>query len=98
RGFFWSLGTTSHNVGGALIPLIIAFCLTYWGWRAGMLVPGVISILCGVLLLERLRDVPQSLGLPPVDEDEPKNPKSDSPAPGSPLSIKQILLQQVLNN
>ena len=42
---------TSHNVGGALIPLIAAWVI-HWGWRYAMIIPGVIAIISGLLLLE----------------------------------------------
>lgn len=103
RGFWWSTKSTSHNVGGALIPLLAVFCAQWFGWRYAMFVPGVISILAGFWLMERLRDVPQSLGLPPVESLE--NSASPSSAPTAavekqptPLLARQILFEHVLNN
>ena len=74
RGFWWSVKSTSHNVGGALIPLLVAFTGPAFGWRWSMYIPGVMSIVVGIWLMERLRDIPASLGLPPVEvykEDRP---------------------------
>lgn len=93
RGKMWSLKSTSHNVGGAVIPLLVAYCCTYLPWRWGMFVPGIIALIVGVWLVERLRDVPQSLGLPPVDADLEKTVED-----ASPLSPKEILFKHVLNN
>ena len=102
RGFWWSFKSTSHNVGGALIPLLVALISSWAGWRWSMYVPGIMSIIMGLLLLERLRDVPQSLGLPPVEEyrgevDLEEAPKSDSEREQS-LSVKEILINEVLSN
>ena len=106
RGFWWSLKSTSHNAGGALIPLIIAFCITHWGWQWAMWIPGIIAIGVGFWLIERMRDIPQTLGLPPIEtfkqsemgianETEPFEPKPSQP---KTLSVKEILFDHVLNN
>jgi len=64
RGSWWSVWSTSHNVGGFLIPILAAFCVFYFGWRYAMFIPGGLCILMGFVLMNRLRDTPQSLGLP----------------------------------
>jgi OPA family sugar phosphate sensor protein UhpC-like MFS transporter len=89
RGGWWSFFNVSHNVGAFIIPWIVGMCLHYWGWRSAMCLPGVIAILGGFFLINRLRDTPQSLGLPNVekyrndytgaqslDEDKDKNLKT----------------------
>lgn len=68
RGSWWSIWNVSHNTGSFLIPWIVAFCLSYFGWRGAMYIPGVICLLGGLFLINRLRDTPQSLGLPPIEK------------------------------
>ena len=68
RGRWWSIWNTSHNLGGGIIPVIVAIVANSMGWRWAMYVPGGSCILMGFLLIDRLRDVPQSLGLPPVEK------------------------------
>lgn len=68
RGTWWSAATTSHTVGGFLIAYLAAYAATWWGWRAAMHIPGVMCIIVGLWLINRLRDVPQSLGLPPIEK------------------------------
>lgn len=68
RGSWWSAATTSHTVGGFLIAYIAAYSASWWGWRCAMYIPGILCILAGVWLINRLRDVPQSLGLPPIEK------------------------------
>lgn len=68
RGSWWSTWNVSHNVGASLIPWIAAYCLDYYGWRMAMYIPGVICILGSFFLVNRLRDTPQSLGLPPIEK------------------------------
>jgi OPA family sugar phosphate sensor protein UhpC-like MFS transporter len=67
RGTWWGLWNTSHNTGGFFIPLIVGYCMKRFGWRYGMIVPGVLGILMGLFLLNRLRDRPEDVGLPPVE-------------------------------
>ena len=101
RGLWYSFCSTSHNLGGALIPLIAIFCASQFGWRYAMFVPAVISIIMGIILVDRLRDVPRTLGLPTVESF--KNPlngcQEEAKATSHPsLSVKEILFNQVLNN
>ncbi len=67
RGSWWSSWNISHNLGGALIPLIAAWAATQFGWRYGMYIPGSLCIVGGLFLINRLRDTPQSLGLPSIE-------------------------------
>ncbi len=68
RGSWWSSWNVSHNVGAFIIPWIAGACLHYFGWRYAMYVPGFICILGGFFLINRLRDTPQSLGLPAIEK------------------------------
>lgn len=68
RGSWWSTWNVSHNVGAAVIPWIAGACLQYFGWRYAMYVPGIICLFGGLFLINRLRDTPQSLGLPPIEK------------------------------
>ncbi len=96
RGTWWSLWNTSHNLGGALIPLLVAFCASQFGWRFAMFIPGVLCILTGLLLMTLLRDVPQSMGLPPVEQFK-KEPVLNEEKAAS-LPVKEILFKYVLCN
>lgn len=99
RGRWWSLWNTSHNLGGALIPILAAFCAEYFGWRFAMYVPGVFCIIVGFFLINRLRDTPQSLGLPPIEKyrvdylDKGKKEKEKTK-----FSTKELLFDYVLKN
>lgn len=68
RGSWWSAWNISHNVGGAIIPIIAAYCAIHYGWRYAMYVPGILTIAVGFYLFNRLRDTPESLGLPSIDD------------------------------
>lgn len=99
RGRWWSIWNTSHNAGAALLPLLGAFFLTRFGWQSVMIVPGAIAIVTGLFLLNRLRDTPESMGLPSIetfkgdpDELECKHAREKK------ASIKEILWKNVLKN
>jgi MFS transporter, OPA family, sugar phosphate sensor protein UhpC len=97
RGTWWSIWSTSHNIGGAVIPIVVAICVQYAGWRYALYVPGVMCIICGFLIFERLRDTPESLGLPSADAFEGMD-KEFNYDQDEPLSAKQLLLDYVLFN
>ena len=62
-----------------------------------MYIPGVLCIMAGLFVINRLRDTPRSLGLPPIEKY-----KNDYPAEKigeqSNLTTKQILFNHVLKN
>lgn len=97
RGTWWGLASTSHSVGGALIPFVAAQCAMSWGWRSAMYVPGVLCILAGLYIMNRLRDTPRSLGLPSIEKF-----KNDYPATHvqdeEEISTKEMLFKHVLSN
>lgn len=96
RGRWWGISSTSHNVGGALIPILIAFCMASYGWRIAMYVPGVLCIGVGLFLINRLRDTPESMGLPEVETWRDEEVKETSDV--KKLPVKEMLLKYVLKN
>jgi OPA family sugar phosphate sensor protein UhpC-like MFS transporter len=99
RGSWWSTWNISHNVGAFLIPWIVGASLQYLGWRWAMYIPGIICIIGSLYLVNRLRDTPQSLGLPPIerfrnDYGGMPPPKFDEVQP----TTKEILFEYVLKN
>lgn len=99
RGSWWSTWNLSHNVGAFLIPWIVGAALQFFGWRYAMYIPGVICIAGGFYLANRLRDTPQSLGLPSIEEF--RNDYGGFPYTGKQevqLSTKEILVEYILKN
>lgn len=100
RGSWWATWNVSHNVGAFIIPWIVGACLQSYGWRYAMYVPGILCILGGLFLINRLRDTPQSLGLPPVEKF-----RNDYSGLGASLAdeereltTREILVEHVLKN
>src|SRR5437867_9034568 len=67
RGTIFGVWNISHNVGGGIAGFLAAKCAEYWGWTSAFYVPGVIATLCAGYLFWRMRDTPQSVGLPPIE-------------------------------
>jgi OPA family glycerol-3-phosphate transporter-like MFS transporter len=69
RGLTFSIWNTSHNVGGGLAGVLAAWAAhTYGGWQYAFYVPGMVACVGALYLLWRLRDTPQSVGLPPIEQ------------------------------
>ncbi|MDR3624019.1 MAG: phosphoglycerate transporter protein PgtP [Chlamydiales bacterium] len=98
RGTWWGLWNSSHNIGGFLIPFIAAYAAQLWGWRAAMFIPGCMCILLGFFIINRLRDTPQSLGLPPIEKFRNDYPGRREDVVERELSVKEILVEYVLKN
>lgn len=78
RGAWWSSASVAHNLGAFISPWVVGLCLEFLGWRSGMYVPGIVCIAGSFYLINRLRDTPQSLGLPSIEKfrnDYPGKPK-----------------------
>lgn len=98
RGSWWALWNTAHNVGGALTPMLVAAITLHYGWRLGMMLPGVLAIIGGLFLCWRLRDKPQTMGLPSVGQWRQDALEIEQQQVGEGLNRRQILRRYVLNN
>lgn len=94
----WAIWNTAHNVGGALIPLLVGFLTFHYSWREGFIVPGVIGVILGVVVCWRLRDKPTTQGLPTVGQWRDDKLELAQENHGQGLSYKEILKQYVFNN
>lgn len=69
RGTKTALWGTAANVGGALIALLASLGLMIFvSWHSIFYFPAIISLVIAVLVLFTVRDTPQSVGLPPIEE------------------------------
>jgi MFS transporter, OPA family, sugar phosphate sensor protein UhpC len=98
RGSWWSSVSVAHNLGAFITPWVVGCCLQFFGWRAGMYFPGVVCLAGAFFLINRLRDTPQSLGLPPIEKFRNDYPtKARAYDDEAELSTRQ-LLKEVLSN
>ncbi len=96
RGTWWGMWNSSHNVGGAVIPIVVGVAAQALGWRYGMYVPGILCIGVGLFVFLCLRDTPASLGLPPIEKF--RNDYPSTKQPDEEISLKDLLFKYVLNN
>ncbi|MHA6609423.1 MFS transporter family glucose-6-phosphate receptor UhpC [Photobacterium damselae] len=98
RGFWWALWNTAHNVGGALIPLVVGYLTLHFGWRYGFMLPGIIAVVIGLFICWRLRDKPVTLGLPSVGRWRKDHLEIAQENEGLGLSSRDILHKYVIKN
>lgn len=98
RGIWWSIWNTAHNAGGALIPLLVGFLVIHYGWRSAFFVPGCLAIFFGLIVCWRLRDRPETLGLPSVGLWRNDVLQQMHEKEGRGLGYRQALKQYVLAN
>ena len=101
RGLTFSIWNTSHNVGGGIAGYLAAWATTaFGGWEYAFYVPGCLALIGAAYLLVRLRDTPQSVGLPPIEEyrnDYPEQHESAEEAERE-RSAKELFVKYVLTN
>ncbi|QEK10903.1 glycerol-3-phosphate transporter [Crassaminicella thermophila] len=99
RGVKMAIWNVAHNVGGALVPrLALTGLAVFATWRGMFYFPATLSIAVGIGILIFLRDTPQSVGLPPIEEYKNDYPEHDVEDRERELSAKEILFKYVLCN
>ena len=100
RGVFFSTWNTSHNLGGGIAGILAAYAAGHFGWQAAFYFPAAIALVGSLYLFLRLRDTPQSVGLPPIEEykndyteEELKHGLNERE-----LGTKELLFDYVLTN
>lgn len=96
-GTKWGIWNASHQIGGAGILVLSGYLITTYGWRYAFFVPAVIALLVSLFLISRLRDTPQSLGLPPVDQYR-EGAHVDAEHEDTAASFKEIFLKHIIHN
>ncbi len=99
RGAVFGVWNVAHNIGGGLIGLIAAYSITtFGGWQYAFFVPGVLALVGAVYLFWRLRDTPQSEGLPPIEEYNDDYPPNETEDHERELSFRELFVDYVLTN
>jgi OPA family sugar phosphate sensor protein UhpC-like MFS transporter len=68
RGRMYGIWSTAHSIGEGLTFLVVGTLVAFAGWRWGFWGPGLIGVLTAIACYALLRDRPQSMGLPNVNE------------------------------
>lgn len=98
RGTKWSIWSTSHQIGVFAAVALSGLVIDKFGWQAAFYVPAVICVITGLWLFNRLRDKPQTLGLPDIEKynDEPVVEEEQDEKSNVPYF--QILKENILCN
>lgn len=98
RGTVFGLWNVSHNIGGGIAGLLAAQCAAHWGWQSAFFVPGIIAVMGAIYLFWRMRDTPQALGLPSVEEFKNDWPPDEKESHERELSFREMFLKYILPN
>ncbi|MDR0595716.1 MAG: MFS transporter [Puniceicoccales bacterium] len=97
-GTKWGIVSASHQLGGIIILVTGAHLSVLFGWRSVFVVPAAIAMLLAVFLFERLRDSPQSLGLPSIEEKESLAVDIGQHSDAEEITLKEVLFKHILPN
>ena len=98
RGTVFAVWNIAHNVGGGMAGLIAAYATQAAGWRNAFFVPGLLALACAFYLVWRLRDTPQSEGLPPVEEYRGDEPDPIQRTGERELGTRELFVDYILLN
>ncbi|WP_221036424.1 glycerol-3-phosphate transporter [Borrelia miyamotoi] len=99
RGITVATWNLAHNIGGGTAGIISSWALLYFKeWQAILYVPSGIVIGIAIFVLMTLKDTPQSVGLPPIEEYKNDYPDNYTEKAEEELNTKKIFVKHVLNN
>jgi len=98
RGVKFSIANTSCSIGAASVMFINGYLIKYYGWRYCFFVPASLALLIALFVLNRHRDRPQSLGLPPVEKYRGEEADLGDTEQGKSLSYKDAVMRYIFNN
>lgn len=103
RGTMTAIWNTAHNVGGAGVGAAAAFALHHWAsspadWTPAFWFPGAIAIVVALIAFLLMRDNPEAMGLPPVEEWRNDPAKVEGTAEEAQGSWWHIVRRYVLTN
>jgi len=67
-GSKWALWASSHQIGAVAIFGLGGFLIDHYGWRSAFIIPSFFAVFFALFLFNRVRDTPQQVDLPPVEE------------------------------
>jgi OPA family glycerol-3-phosphate transporter-like MFS transporter len=99
RGRTMSVWNCAHNVGGALMGAVVYSAIVLFAsWQSKLYFPGCIALAFAFIAFLLVRDTPQSVGLPPVEEHKNDYPKNYSSSHEKELTSKEIFFNFIFNN
>ena len=99
RGGVVSVWNVAHNVGGGLIgPLFLLGMAWFNDWHAAFYVPATVALAVAAFAFITMRDTPQSVGLPPIEQYKNDYPEGYNASHEDEFSAKEIFVKYVLRN
>ncbi len=98
RGIIFAIGNTAVSIGSALVVILNGYLVVAYGWRSCFFVPAALAFFGALFILNRLRDRPQSLGLPPVEQYADTEPDISDTRDGNETPYKQLVAQYMFKN
>ena len=99
RGLVVSVWNVSHNVGGALVANFALLGVALFNdWGAKFYFNAMIATAIAVVVFVLMRDTPQSVGLPPVEEYKDDYPPDYSADHERTFTFREIFFEHVLPN
>ena len=66
RGRYYGIWSTAHPMGEGLTFVASSAAVSYFGWRAGFALPGIVGVVLALAVYLMVQDRPRTLGLPAV--------------------------------
>ncbi|MDO4429693.1 MAG: MFS transporter [Lonepinella koalarum] len=66
RGTYYGIWATAHNIGEGITFVATATIVSYFGWRAGFELAGIIGLLGMLAMMKWVKDSPASMGFRPI--------------------------------
>lgn len=98
RGVNFSICNTSVGIGAVLLFILNGYLIDTFCWQACFFVPAGIAILGSIFIAVQLRDRPQSLGLPPVEEYANDQPDIRETEKGKDVTYTHDALKYIFRN
>ena len=97
RGWLTSIWNCAHNVGGAGVGLISAWALGTFAtndadWTPAFWAPALVALVVALIAFLLIRDRPEAMGLPPINDPAKVEIKGDA------MGWKEMLFKHVLTN
>ncbi|WP_445435868.1 glycerol-3-phosphate transporter [Candidatus Borreliella tachyglossi] len=99
RGITVATWNVAHNTGAAFSGIISSWALLHFNeWQAVLYVPAGLVVGIAIFVILTLRDTPQSVGLPPIEEYKNDYPEDYTQSAEEELNAKDIFIKYVFNN
>jgi OPA family sugar phosphate sensor protein UhpC-like MFS transporter len=94
RGRAYGIWSTAHSIGEGLTFVVVGGLVTLLGWQWGYWGPGLIGVVTAIGVYMLLKDRPQTLGLPPVNEwKNDKYAEASEDSPRSTVALQFSILK-----